>query len=154
MASVIRQTSSLLMKSRSNFFKTQHLTSRIPAHQKSTTASEPNISNEPDLKLSDACVKRLNSINSGDGTNLRLVVEGGGCSGYQYKFELDSEVQDDDRLIERDGAKVIVDEASLDLIKGSTIDFHQELIRSSFVVVDNPQAEQGCSCGASFNVKF
>lgn len=85
---------------------------------------------------------------------LRLQVEGGGCSGFQYKFSLDTVVNPDDRVFEQGGARVVVDVDSLAFVKGSMVDFSQELIRSSFQVVSNPQAEKGCSCGTSFSVKF
>jgi len=107
-----------------------------------------------DIKISDACIKRLKEIDTGDGSRLRVVVEGGGCSGFQYKFELDSNIEEDDKLFEREGVGVVVDESSLELLQGSTVDFHTELIRSSFRVIDNPHADAGCSCGASFSVKL
>ncbi|NXY31003.1 ISCA2 protein, partial [Pomatorhinus ruficollis] len=120
-------------------------------------------SSEGQIFLSESCVKRLLEITEGS-EFLRLQVEGGGCSGFQYKFSLDTVINPDDRqgqkgvlvvrLFEQGGARVVVDVDSLAFVKGSMVDFSQELIRSSFQVVSNPQAEKGCSCGTSFSVKF
>ncbi|XP_028398610.1 iron-sulfur cluster assembly 2 homolog, mitochondrial-like [Dendronephthya gigantea] len=105
------------------------------------------------LRLSDNCVKQLHKM-AVEEKFLRVIVEGGGCSGFQYKFELDNNLEVDDKIFERDGAKVVVDEMSLDILKGSEIDYSEELIRSSFRVVNNPKAEMGCSCGVSFSIKI
>ncbi|NXK73221.1 ISCA2 protein, partial [Amazona guildingii] len=128
--------------------------------QPGPTESEPS---EGQVFLSESCVKRLLEITEGS-EFLRLQVEGGGCSGFQYKFSLDTVINPDDRqgqrgvvvgrVFEQGGARVVVDVDSLAFVKGSMVDFSQELIRSSFQVVSNPQAEKGCSCGTSFSVKF
>lgn len=82
---------------------------------------------------------------------LRLAVEGGGCSGFQYKFELADAPQADDCVSETDGVKLVVDPISLDLIAGSTVDF-VELLGGAAFKVENPQAAAGCGCGASFGI--
>ncbi|CAN7995480.1 unnamed protein product [Ixodes hexagonus] len=120
----------------------------------STQSRAASSGNTNQLGLSDACVSKLRKTATG-GQALRVSVEGGGCSGFQYNFTLDAQApRPDDMVIERDGARVLVDAASLELLRGATVDYHEELIRSSFRIVENPQAEKGCSCGASFAIKL
>lgn len=82
---------------------------------------------------------------------LRLAVEGGGCSGFQYKFDLADAPDAGDSVSETDGVKLVVDPISLDLIAGSTVDFVESLGGAAFKV-ENPQAAAGCGCGASFGI--
>lgn len=120
-----------------------------------TEAPPPDHENEgppTDLRLSETCIKRLK--NMGSDKHLRLTVEGGGCSGFQYTFQMDTSLNPDDIVIEKEGVRVVFDKDSLEFIKGSTLDYHEELIRSAFRVINNPQAELGCSCGASFSLKL
>lgn len=86
-----------------------------------------------------------------DGSMLRISVNGGGCSGFQYGFDVDAERQADDLLLRREGAAVLIDETSLQYLKGSTVDFVDDLIGQSFKI-DNPQATSSCGCGTSFSL--
>ncbi len=83
------------------------------------------------------------------GTMLRISVEGGGCSGFQYKFDTDRSKADDDIVIERSGATVLIDPVSLDYMAGSEVDFVDDLIGASFKI-NNPKATASCGCGTSF----
>ena len=82
---------------------------------------------------------------------LRLSVEGGGCSGFQYKFDLAEAAEGDDAVSETDGVRLLVDPVSLDLVAGCTVDFVESLGGSAFQV-QNPNAASGCGCGSSFSV--
>jgi iron-sulfur cluster insertion protein len=106
-----------------------------------------------DLTLTAAAARRLQSLSQAEGrpVMLRVAVEGGGCSGFQYQFDLVHEPQPDDLRIERDGAAALVDEMSLVLLKGSEIDFIDELAGAEFKV-RNPNARSSCGCGVSFSV--
>jgi len=85
------------------------------------------------------------------GTMLRVSVEGGGCSGFQYKFDMESAQAADDLVIQRDGATVLIDQTSVVYLAGSEIDFVDDLIGASFRV-NNPQATASCGCGTSFSI--
>lgn len=82
---------------------------------------------------------------------LRLAVDGGGCAGFTYKFELAAGADDDDQVTETDGVKLVVDPMSLELVKGSAVDFVEDLGGAAFRVT-NPNAQSGCGCGSSFSV--
>ncbi|XP_011369169.1 iron-sulfur cluster assembly 2 homolog, mitochondrial isoform X1 [Pteropus vampyrus] len=123
-----------------------------PQTQREASSSSPE-AGDGQVHLTDSCVQRLLEITQGS-EFLRLEVEGGGCSGFQYRFSLDTVINPDDRVFEQGGARVVVDSDSLAFVKGSQVDFSQELIRSSFQVLNNPQAQTGCSCGSSFSVKL
>ena len=82
---------------------------------------------------------------------LRLAVDGGGCAGFTYKFELADRPDGDDAVTETDGVKLVVDPASLELVQGSAVDFVEDLGGAAFRVT-NPNAQSGCGCGSSFSV--
>lgn len=107
------------------------------------------------ITVTDACVKRLKKLVALRGTPifLRIFVDSGGCSGFQYTFTVVDSAEEGDNLVCRDGVGVLIDEVSWDFVKGATIDFEQEMIRQAFTVTNNPNTENGCGCGSSFNLK-
>ena len=102
-------------------------------------------------KVTNRAFARLGEIGAGkDGKALRVAVEGGGCSGFQYDIALDAP-DDGDLVLEGAGEKVVIDEVSLPFLTGATIDFTEELIGARFVI-DNPNASSSCGCGTSFSM--
>ena len=103
------------------------------------------------ITVSERAAWRIGEILKGEptGTMLRVSVEGGGCSGFQYKFDMERAKTDDDLVISRDGAVVLIDPVSVNYMAGSEIDFVDDLIGASFKV-KNPQAKASCGCGTSF----
>lgn len=105
------------------------------------------------LTLTPAAARRVGWIaeRQGKPAILRLSVEGGGCSGFQYKFDLAETTEADDCVSETDGVRLVVDPVSLDLVEGSVVDFVESLGGAAFKV-DNPNATAGCGCGSSFGI--
>ena len=111
-------------------------------------------STEPGVALSASAARRLHDLIRAEGNPalmLRLSVSGGGCSGFQYGFSFDQNAGEEDRVFERDGVKLVIDEVSLTLLGGAEVDYVEELVGSSFQV-RNPNAKSSCGCGSSFAV--
>ena len=136
------------------------------SHQKE---EEDKDKEEEKLHLSEKCERQLRSIFAKEEeeeekkkTALRVGVDGGGCAGFQYTFSLVDFEKDVDAANDRvfrgalypEEVKVVCDEVSFAYLKGSTVDYSEEMIRSAFEVVKNPNAEQKCGCGVSFEAKF
>ncbi|QOL80326.1 HesB/IscA family protein [Pseudooceanicola spongiae] len=100
-------------------------------------------------KVTDRAFARLSEIAAGPQA-LRVAVEGGGCSGFQYEIKLD-DIATDDLVLEGMGQKVVVDSVSLPFLSGAVIDFTEELIGARFVI-ENPNATSSCGCGTSFSM--
>lgn len=105
------------------------------------------------VTLTERAAKRIASIlaKEPDDSLLRVSVNGGGCSGFQYAFEVTQERQSDDIAISRDGATVLIDETSMQFLAGSVIDFVDDLIGQAFKI-ENPNATASCGCGTSFSI--
>jgi iron-sulfur cluster insertion protein len=112
--------------------------------------SEPST----DFRVSEKAAKRIQALAEAEGvagTRLRVTVSGGGCSGFQYGFDLDAAVNDDDRVIQAGAAEVVIDEVSLPFVAGAELDYVEELVGSYFAV-KNPNASSTCGCGVSFSL--
>ncbi len=132
--------------------------STSPTASAAAAAAAPDAA-EDNIIITKRCatqLKRLVDKGTAAEPRLRLSVESGGCSGFSYKFDVDdADVDDeDDFLFSSFGAEVVVDETSFEFVKGSTVDYEQELIRSGFAVLNNPNSESGCGCGVSFTAKL
>jgi iron-sulfur cluster assembly accessory protein len=105
------------------------------------------------LSLTERAARRIKAVlaNEPEGAMLRVAVNGGGCSGFQYAFEIERVREPDDIVVERDGAVALVDPVSLPFLEGATLDFVDDLMGQSFRV-DNPNATASCGCGTSFSL--
>jgi len=112
-----------------------------------------NVQEPLPFTMTERAARRIAEILSIEGGEpmLRVAVTGGGCSGFQYSFAIDDARADDDVLIERDGAVVLIDATSLDFLKGAELDFVDDLIGAAFKI-NNPNATSSCGCGTSFSV--
>ena len=108
---------------------------------------------DTEITLTESAAKRVAWIaeRQSKPAILRLAVDGGGCAGFTYKFELADQLEDGDTVAETDGVKLVVDPISLDLVRGSAVDFVEDLGGAAFRVT-NPNAQSGCGCGSSFSV--
>lgn len=139
---------------------TSIFTSRLSQNQRlllsSSALHEASSQSLDAVNITDNCVRKMKELQAEDASSkekmLRLSVESGGCSGFQYAFTLDDKSKPEDRVFERDGVKLVVDKISFDFVKGATVDYAEELIRAAFQVTTNPSAVGGCSCKSCFMV--
>ena len=108
---------------------------------------------EPQITLTQSAARRVAAIaaRKKQPAILRLAVDGGGCAGFTYSFDLAGAPEEGDEVAETDGVKLVVDPASLELVRGSAVDFVEDLGGAAFRVT-NPNAQSGCGCGSSFSV--
>lgn len=111
------------------------------------------ITSETPVDLTANAAKRIAFLTDQEspGSKLRIEVQSGGCSGFSYGFKFDETVNDDDLVIERDGAVVLIDEMSLQFLQGARIDYAEDLMAAAFKI-ENPNASSSCGCGTSFSV--
>ncbi len=117
----------------------------------SETTSEAG---ERNITVTESAAKRIALLREQEqvgGANLRIAVSGGGCSGFQYGLSFDDQTNPDDRVFERDGVAVVIDDTSLDLLNGAEVDFVEDLMGASFQI-RNPNAASSCGCGNSFSI--
>ncbi|KII65329.1 Iron-sulfur cluster assembly 2, mitochondrial [Thelohanellus kitauei] len=104
------------------------------------------------INITDKCINKLKGV-LGNGEYFRISIEPGGCSGFQYKYQITTNLNSDDCVFVEKDIKFVTDRLSIDLIRGSTLDYKEELIKSGFQITDNPNAQNNCGCGASFDSK-
>ena len=112
------------------------------------------MSHDKQVTLTPGLVARVKALRESQGNQslmLRVAVNGGGCQGFEYAYSLETAAGPDDRVFEKDGVAVVIDEMSLDLLDGSTIDFIDEMAGAAFKI-SNPNAKSSCGCGTSFSL--
>ncbi|PHR91119.1 MAG: iron-sulfur cluster insertion protein ErpA [Robiginitomaculum sp.] len=117
------------------------------------TPNTPSGTTLPAITMSESAATKINAIMAKQGKTqfLRVAVNGGGCSGFQYAFDFADVPNEDDLIIERDGARILIDEVSQEFLKNSEIDYVNELIGAAFKI-HNPNATASCGCGTSFSI--
>jgi iron-sulfur cluster insertion protein len=110
------------------------------------------ITDRPAVELSDSAARRIAKLAAaeGPGVRFRIAISGGGCSGFQYGFSFDDALTGEDLVFAKDGAELVIDETSLDLMRGAVVDFIEDL-SGSYFQIRNPQAASSCGCGTSFS---
>ncbi len=103
------------------------------------------------LAISDSAARRVGNLMSESDIGLRVYVEGGGCSGFQYGFQLETEQQDDDFVIEQKGITMLIDSLSIQYLMGAEVDYLDDLMGARFLI-NNPNATTTCGCGSSFSI--
>ena len=107
--------------------------------------------NTSNLAISESAARRVGELMSASDLGLRVYVEGGGCSGFQYGFQLESEQQDDDFVIEQNGITMLIDSLSIQYLMGAEVDYLDDLMGARFLI-NNPNATTTCGCGSSFSI--
>ncbi|PNW81285.1 hypothetical protein CHLRE_07g349600v5 [Chlamydomonas reinhardtii] len=132
--------------------------SSAPVLRLFSSAASPELQQEAQgLVIHPSAAARLRELQAekpGEPLVLRIEVEGGGCSGFQYKFKLDGAVQEGDVVYETEGGRVACDTISLEFLRGATLEFEDTLMRAAFTISKNPNAEASCGCGSSFAAKM
>ncbi|GLC34455.1 hypothetical protein PLESTB_000727300 [Pleodorina starrii] len=129
--------------------------SALPAF--STAAPAAASDDAAGLQIHSSAAARLRELQAekpGSRLALRIEVEGGGCSGFQYKFRLDEQSREDDIVFESEGGRVVCDAISLEFLRGATLEFEDSIMRAAFTISKNPNAEASCGCGSSFAAKM
>ena len=127
----------------------------LSENESGTETGIPAVAGDRTFGLTESAARRIKLMlemeDDSEGKFMRVAVEGGGCSGFQYDFGFDDTFNEDDHTFESHGVKVIVDDTSLDLLNGGQLDYVEELLGAYFQVV-NPNASSSCGCGTSFSI--